>query len=205
MTVAGPWLRELDKRQQVHLLIGFGLLCLGATFGAAIKAGRQRTARIKAGRILVSFPALTRFNAGWNRWLSLLLMMPMLVWVAYAYINMLAEIPNPTAQWFYVAVQVAFVLYYGWIAGDSILLSWVEGCGDTVDLCENGILFDTNYFDWNDTKLKQVHYRKKDSRLSIYYGWRSRDFNVPRNQGIAVKEILNEYRPLPRLDSTNQT
>ncbi len=181
MAVAGPYINTLEPEKKWRLL--YSTACFGV--GMAIATIRMVYLRSKlgqlCGQLLLALAEHTKRRKWWNRWVFLFISSPLFVFVAYI---------GSDSNFLYT---LFLPLPYGWITAQQGLEAWAEGYSESLELCENGILFDNKFHAWKSHALRHIGWDLAEEKLMFNINRFSFAVPVPSKQREAIDAIVEHY------------
>lgn len=196
MAVAGPYLRQLDARQQQALLIGLVLLALSGTAGVYHSVVRRKEARRQAGDLLLALRLYSEAAKQLMRWSVLLLQLPMVVFASYKLTRALTM--SSQVGLVYLCVIAGSEFFYGWIIGKQFVGAWAEDFDDRLELRERGLVVGERFHRWDAPAIKDIYVRKLKQELYVNIKGFRRIVALTDEQYELARAILAEHYTRPK-------
>lgn len=196
MAVAGPYLRQLDAKQQQALLIGSVILALSGAAGVYHSVGRRKKARRQAGGMLLAVQLYSEAAKQFVRWSVLLLQLPVVVFAAYLLSRSFAM--STRMEFVTFSIIAVSVFFHGWILGKQFVSAWAEDFDDKLELRAHGLVVGERFHRWDASAIKDIYVRKLKQELYLNIKGFRRIVSLTDEQYKLARDILAEHYTRPK-------
>ena len=192
MAVAGPYINALEPEKKWQLLYSTAYFGVGMAIATIRMVYHRSKLGHLCGQLLLALAVHNERWKWWKRWVFLFISLPLFVYTAYNG----SELNSP--------YTLFLPLLSGWITAGLGLEAWAEGYSESLELCENGILFDNKFHAWKSHALRHMGWDLAEEKLMFNIDPFNFAVSVPPEQREAADAILENYYRPSRLPATNQ-